>query len=742
MGQGRRAEVGRAVLAAAIASGATVAQLVGSKAARDALFLSHHEVRRLPEMMAAAAIVSLIAAVAAARAMARWAPARVLPVALVVNALACGVEWLLVARSPASAAIASYLRVAFLGATLSAGTWALVNECFDPHTAKRVVGRVAMGGTAGGALGGLLGFSLGRVSGVPAMLLVLGALNLVAVIPVTMLARRAKSQPAPDRSAAKRSGFDVLSEHAYLRQLALLVVLVAVTSALLDYVMSARVVARVPRGPELMAFFALFHMGVGLASFAIQAFVTRAALGRLGLGGTMSLLPATVLGAAGLTLLSPALWSAVAARGADALVQSSLYRAAYEVAYTPVPRTQKRPAKMLIDVGFDRIGTALGSGLVLQVLPRVAHVEPVLLLLALGFSVLSLVTALRLSRGYVTALAQSLRRGAVRLSERDVLDATTRRTLAETAALDRKKLLASIERLRPSEGRDSDQPPPERRSADGLVSLPPDVRDEGFGSAPLSMRFALSRDSDAPSERDDALDDLESGSVARARARLERADQLEPELVPAVIELLGNDDLSRDALRALRRQGAQIVEQLVDALLDEGTDVVVRRRIPRVLESLSDPRAVEGLTSALFAAELEVRRQAAFALQRQATALGLTPPVERVLAAVENELEIGAEQQRAESSDEAARQSALASVEHAVMMLSLVLEREPLSLAYRALGSSDDALRGTALEYFENVLPESLRATALPLLGRLVPRDRPKRDTSTLREELLRTRGG
>ncbi len=135
-------------------------------------------------------------------------------------------------------------------------------------------------------------------------------------------------------------------------------------------------------------------------------------------------------------------------------------------------------------------------------------------------------------------------------------------------------------------------------------------------------------------------------------------------------------------------------------------------------------------------------RQAAFALQRQATSLGLTPPVERVFAAVENELRTGAGHQEAEASDEAARQAALASIEHAVVVLSLVLEREPLGLAYRALGSGDEALRGTALEYFENVLPEALRATALPLLGRLVPADRPKRDASTLREELLRTRGG
>ena len=725
----RRRQLGRAVGAAGLASAAIVAQLVGAKAARDALFLSHHPVARLPEMMAAAAGVSLVAALAAARAMAAWAPARVLPVALIANAALFVAQWLLVSRAPASAGIALYLQVAFLGATLTAGTWALINECFDPHTAKRVVGRIAMGGTAGGAVGGLMGYALGRSSGIPVMLLMLAALSLAAIVPVRLLGSRAKSQPPADR-VRTRSGFDVIHAHPYLSKLGTMVVLVALTSALLDFVMSARVVARVPKGPELMAFFALFHMGVGLSSFAVQALATRATLGRLGLAGTMALLPLGVMGASGLMMLVPSLVTALITRGADALVQSSLYRAAYEVAYTPVPRGQKRPAKMLIDVGFDRIGTALGSGLVLQILPRVADAERVLLAVAVAAALACLITILQLHRGYVTALADSLRRGAVRLDAKDVLDATTRRTLAETAALDRKKLLASIERLRPSIAGQSDPPPPEV-GGDTLGDLPPDVREEGFGSAPLSMRFALP---DPPDSVERALADLGSGDASRARDQLLADQPIDPELVPAVIELLGNDDLSRDALRCLRRWGEVALLDLCAALANPELDVVIRRRIPRALEALDDPRATTSLLDALFDEQLEVRRQAAFALQQKPAA----PPRDRVLSAVELELCRGAAALNAAESS--ADPAAGASVEQAIVLMSLVLEREPLSLAYRALRSGDDSLRGTALEYFENVLPEALRSQALPLLARLKPRDQPRRDTATLRAKLLETR--
>ena len=120
--------------------------------------------------------------------------------------------------------------------------------------------------------------------------------------------------------------------------------------------------------------------------------------------------------------------------------------------------------------------------------------EGIILLIAAGVAVAALLTTIRLHRGYVAALAEGLRRGAVRLTARDALDATTRRTLAETSALDRRKLLASIERMRQSGTEPTEAPPPESISEETLGDLPPDVREEGFGSAPVSLRLLLSGD--------------------------------------------------------------------------------------------------------------------------------------------------------------------------------------------------------------------------------------------------------
>jgi hypothetical protein len=744
----------RAELAAIAASGGAVAQLVAGKAARDALFLSTFEVRSLPYMVLAAALASLGSALGISRAMQVWTPARVVPVSLSVSAILYAVEWTLLEPFPKLTGILVYVHVAVFGAALISGFWSLVNESFDPHAAKRSVRGIAMGGTAGGAVGGLAGYTLGGSAGLHATLALLCVLNL-ACVPAVITVARAGTRPAvlPDKQLA--SGFTVFREVPYLRQLALLVALAAVSSAVLDYVMSARVAATLKDPKELVAFFALFHMGVGLSSFALQAVFTRGSLEKLGLAGTIALLPGAVAVVGIFAAIWPGLGMAVALRGTESLFASSLYRAGYELLYTPLPRGQKRPAKMLIDVAVDRIGTALGSGIVVVVLASMADYERGLIGICILASAISLSIAAGLHRGYIASLASSLKRGVVRLRGAEVFDATTRRTLAETTAINRQVLLEAIEKQKgrrpdslfpPSEPADTPSEPPQSDDEEEMVF---EARDAGFGAAPLSLRFgAPSRD--APSSSEDtsvqAMSDLSSPDVERARSRLKSKQPLPPAAIPRAIELLGRDELSRDALGALRRVAPRITGQLIDALLDRERKVVERRRIPRVLEVTATKRAFDGLLEGLSDPEFDVRHQCAWALQRiTEQEPSLSVPREKVFRSVSDEITRARDAWNEGGTGSGTREQLMAdilrAVEHGVVVLSLTLEREPLQLAYRALLSSDEALRGTALEYFANVLPEDLRETAIPFLEGLSPRKAEKRAEHQLRDELLKTRG-
>ncbi|MCA9593247.1 MAG: hypothetical protein KC776_08045 [Myxococcales bacterium] len=659
-------------------------------------------------------------------------------------------EWSTFASSPRLVVVLLYLHVAAFSSTLIAGLWSLVNECLDPHSAKRHFARISMGGTVGGAAAGLAGWQLGGRLGATALLPLLALTCFGCALAVTLLARRSRGS----RKRARRARADptkgtlVMARSPYLRHIAVLVLLSSLGAALLDYVLSSRAKGTLTGAEQLVTFFALFHMGVGVGSFLLQAAASRVALERAGIAGTVSLLPLSVLLGGGVGLLSSALWAVVVLRGLEALVASSLYRAAYELLYTPVPKAEKRQAKMLIDVGVNRIGAVLGSGAVmalLVVLPR--GVEPALIVLAMLVAAACAVTAIRLHGGYVRALETSLKSGAVALSSARVIDPATRRTLAETAALDRQELLRAIEErrsVRPSEdpfGSARNSEPPE-----GGQEFSPQGEGAGFVVAPSGVGWELAGD-----EIDDvsrALADLRSEDEARVRFALARYQPLPAALVPAAIDLLARDDVCRAALASLREVAPKCPGQLVDALLDRDRDEVLRHRIPRTLEACTDERTVHGLLAALFEPELDVRYQAALALLRiTEKSPELRLPRERIIAAAGREIELGqkawsdrALAWNAERADERLRNRTDRGMEYAICVLSLILDREPLQIAYRALFSEDELLRGTAIEYLDNVLPEEIKEAGMAFIGIARPVGRPRRKLGDLERELLHSR--
>jgi hypothetical protein len=67
-----------------------------------------------------------------------------------------------------------------------------------------------------------------------------------------------------------------------------------------------------------------------------------------------------------------------------------------------------------------------------------------------------------------------------------------------------------------------------------------------------------------------------------------------------------------------------------------------------------------------------------------------------------------AEEETSPMAAEVLRNRVSRSLEHLFTLMSLVLPRETLRLAFHALHTEDPYLRGTALEYLETVLPDSV----------------------------------
>ena len=113
-----------------------IAHQVAGKATRDAIFLSHYEVTDLPKIVITAAILSMIAVVLMSRLLVSFGPWRVIPLAFGCSTVLFIGNWWLYATAPEQVAVSLYLQMAVFGAVLISGFWSVVNERFDPHTAK------------------------------------------------------------------------------------------------------------------------------------------------------------------------------------------------------------------------------------------------------------------------------------------------------------------------------------------------------------------------------------------------------------------------------------------------------------------------------------------------------------------------------------------------------------------------------------------------------------------------------
>jgi hypothetical protein len=341
----------------------------------------------------------------------------------------------------------------------------------------------------------------------------------------------------------------------------------------------------------------------------------------------------------------------------------------------------------------------------------------VLLGAAVAVSGIGVVVALRLRRGYVRALEKSLLSRAIQLDLDEVEDVVTRSTVLQSAGT------LGMTRIQPKLPEDAEPGP----------SVP--------ARAPALADPELARAAN-----------LRSRSAPQVRAAL-REGPLTPVLAGYVIPLLAWDEVLRDAIVALRGVALQATGQLVDRLLDRDEEFAVRRRIPIVLASCPTQRAANGLLDALDDPRFEVRYRCGRVLNRlrelnPALIIGRKQVFDTVLreAAVDRGvweshrlLDTMEDEQWSPVMDEMLRERSNRGLEHVFTLLSLVLERQPLRIAYRGLHTQDRQLRGTALEYLETALPEEIRASLWPFLEVSAQRPPSRRSAQEVLDELIQS---
>ncbi len=664
----------RPLTAAALAGVALMmAYQVGSRTTREALFLGQYNTRSWLVMVAVSAVAAIAAALLLTRFLVRLGPRHFVPRLFLVSAALTLAEWALVVGAPGAGVIVVYLHVAAITPLLLSGFWSIFSEEFDARSAKRSFGRLAAVGTIGGLAGFALGEWLTARIGAASTLPALACLQALAAWTIAIL------PSAGGRAAPARGGPPVSTGQAarrlvterYARHLALIVVGGSVAATLLDYAFVLKATEGSSHALHLMRAFGGFNVLVAVATFPVQALASSLVLERLGVAPAIGALPGVMAVGGAIAALVPGPVSVTAARALGAIVRGSLFRTGYDVLYTAIPPTRLRATKALLDAGCDRLGDILGVGLI-ALLFLAAPASPLRVLLA-ACAVIAAATLLVVTRTrteYVAALERGLLDGELQPAD------LNRREMTTLTTLDR-LFDHSAPRLDPATAQDQ-----------------------------VAMQRALT-----------------SPDAAQVRAALQAATPLDPALVPFAIWLLDREEVRRDAARALLAQAERDIGPLTAALVDARKPVVVRCRVARILARCPSQGAVDGLTRGLEAERFDVRHACGAALLRLVERdARLVVDRDRILAAVlrEARIERGVWESRRtlgpspEGAEEAYIDAFLGdragrSLEHVFVLLSLVLAREPLRIAFRGLLSGDPHLRGTALEYLELVLPPAVR---------------------------------
>ncbi|MBA3817590.1 MAG: hypothetical protein H0X17_01750 [Deltaproteobacteria bacterium] len=720
----------RGLLVAATSCAAVVlaSQLAG-KAARDAIFLEQFAVTNLPLLLAVSSALAIGITFFFARQLTRGIPVRVVRIANAISAVLLVAEWALIDYFPRPVATVVYMHQTLLGPILVSGFWSVMSECFDPRTARRVLGTIGTGATVGAVAGAVLAERIAALAGTHTLLLAIAALQLIASWRLAAVAGIAPTttatEPAPHEAAEN------ITQLSLLRRLAVITVITTVAAAFLDYLFKVVATESVKTPDDLTRLFAMFHGIVGILTAVLQWLLGKWALQTFGLARTLATLPGAVIVFGLVAVFAPGIGTFVALRGAENVLRNSLYREAYEVFYTPLLASERRATKTIIDVGVERFGDVLGGIAVLAILSWVSGSTMVLLVGAIVLSAAGMVVALKAQQSYVEALERSLMAHSIDPDKELPRDRTTQSTL-EMVALRAGTSSGQLEIARPSRWPFRGRRP---RGEPQRGALDPTLR---------------------------RLAELTSGESWRIQQALQES-LLSPAGVAHSIPLLGREDVAEMARQALRAVAPACLGQLADAVRDPQLSVTVRSRLPMLIaEAVThQPRTEDGriraelarlaLTVSLADPEFEVRFHVAEAL---ALLHEHHPDLEFDLAAVfdgvRRELAVDASVRRAlDSANAEANQAARGdgpsvvarTTSHLGTLLALALPAEPIRTAFHSLHSEDPSLRGVALEYLENVLPVDIRDRMWLLLALETPVAVEKRPIETVLDELLRRPG-
>lgn len=319
--------------------------------------------------------------------------------------------------------------------------WLVASNLFNPREAKRVYGLLGMGMVVGAAAGGEFTTRTVKLIGTSNLLFASAALVALAYVafliavsrPGVSLAR-VKGGEADEGNFSFKDVATDIGRSRHLQMLVALMTMQFIVDTLIDYQFKA-MAKQAYQGNDLTAFLGRFYgRYLNLTEIVLQFFFTTAIVRRIGVGGTLQVMPVSLTAASLFTFASPSVLSASLARLVEASTRYTLSRTGTELFYMPLPKELRNRIKAFIDIFVDRAARGI-SALMLIAFAKMAIGIRGIAMLTIAVTIPWIILTIRAHRVYVRTIrrrleARRLDLDAVRVT---VEDADTIRLLENTA---------------------------------------------------------------------------------------------------------------------------------------------------------------------------------------------------------------------------------------------------------------------------------------------------------------------
>jgi AAA family ATP:ADP antiporter len=342
--------------------------------------------------------VLLLAVVPAFGALAsRTTRIRLLTIVQAIN-IGCLVAFYALAKANAPVGLAFYLWLGIFNVLVVSNFWSFANDLFTEEQGKRLFAIIGVGASIGAILGAFLPHLLHRALGTYPLMLVAAAGLAVSIALYRFVDRRQRSvrtaKAIAETPVGREGGFALVIKDRYLRVLAVMLLVATIINTSGEYVVGrmasdqskvfaaqrvqAAHAAPTPAAPiddkaivdsardsYISAFYSDYYMLVNIISLLLQAFVVARVLTKVGIRGTLFIMPVVVIAGWIGTIIFATVGMVRIEKTAENSLDYSLHNTLRQALFLPTSRESKYKAKAAIDTFFFRMGDVIaGLGLV------------------------------------------------------------------------------------------------------------------------------------------------------------------------------------------------------------------------------------------------------------------------------------------------------------------------------------------------------------------------------------------